>query len=310
MSALWPTGPHAFASEHTNFLCTSNSPLVPVQLPCASPWDAWRSPLRDEFLISAWWPPMVEAIHQYAAAHFNFLSGSQTAMGCQFNGTLRQGASYSEAFDCAASFLPLFDKLGLRVAFDPGFFNSSQRLEDLVYGGAANMGGTYDRGWLHNDPPHGGRPCAFTVPEMPWVKERLQNRSVAHLVHALFLHDDVVTNNRMTADTVAWLRRHWPQVLPLTNTGVAGADTLHEQRQPYMSPEEYMISGATTNATADANTQLGLYAGHAVLASNMHPPCMYAHVHPHVYGMYTQVRPAARRGGHRLLRPSLGRTPV
>ena len=62
---------------------------------------------------------MMEAIHQYASAHFNFLSGSNTAMGCQANGTLRRGASYTEAFDCAAAFLPLYDKLGLRVTWDP-----------------------------------------------------------------------------------------------------------------------------------------------------------------------------------------------
>ena len=110
----WPTA-HSFASEHSNFLCTSNTPLVDMQLPCKSPWDDWQSPLQDEFIITAWWPPTMNVIHQYAAAHFNMVMGGNVAQGCQYNGTMRMGASYSEAFECATSFLPLFAELGLKA---------------------------------------------------------------------------------------------------------------------------------------------------------------------------------------------------
>ena len=35
----------------------------------------------------------------------------------------------------------------------------------------------------------------------------------------------------------------------MTNAGSQGPDGLYEQRQPLMIPEEYMLSGATKNAT-------------------------------------------------------------
>ena len=104
-SVLWPTS-HSFPSEHANFLCISNSPIVPQPLPCHSPWDDWQSPLRNEFIISAWWPPTMNAIHQYAAAHFNLVMMGNIVAGCQKNGTLRLGASYTEAFDAAIEYLP------------------------------------------------------------------------------------------------------------------------------------------------------------------------------------------------------------
>ena len=142
-SVLYPH-PHNFPSEHSNFLCRSNSPLVDFPLPCRSPWDDWQSPLQHEFIISAWWPPTINVIHQYAAAHFNFVIGGNVVAGCQHNGTLRMGASYSEAFDAAISYLPLFAELGLRVSLGVGFFNNSARHEDWFYGGRASAGGIID----------------------------------------------------------------------------------------------------------------------------------------------------------------------
>ena len=45
------------------------------QLPCAAPRDDWDFALKDEFVITAWWPPTMNVIHDYAAAHFNMLLG-------------------------------------------------------------------------------------------------------------------------------------------------------------------------------------------------------------------------------------------
>lgn len=114
MSFLWPTE-HSFPPEHSNFLCTTSTPLAPIQIPCKSPWDDWQSPLKDEFIISAWWPPTNNVIHQYKAAHFNMVDLGNVAQGCQRNGTLRMGASSTEAFESVIKFLPEWSgKLGLR----------------------------------------------------------------------------------------------------------------------------------------------------------------------------------------------------
>ena len=227
-ASLFPT-PHSFASEHSNFLCVSNTPLVEYTLPCRSPWDDWQSPLQDEFVISAWWPPTMNVIHQYAAAHFNHVLGGNVAAGCQENGTMRMGASYDEAFACVADQLPIYKELGLKVTLGVGFFNNSMKLEDLTYGGAANMGGVIDANM--NDGPITRRVGAFTVPEMRWAMEYLKNRSLDSLVHAVFLHDDVVTANAMTLAVVDWLKEHYPKILPVTNVGGQGPDTAYEQRQ-------------------------------------------------------------------------------
>lgn len=113
-AALWPRT-FSFPSEHSNYLCETNSPLVRTRLPCASPWDDWQTPLKDEFVIAGWWPPTNNVIHQYKAAHFNLVLTGNVAQGCQRNGTLRMGASSSEAFDCVIDFLPEWNgKLGLK----------------------------------------------------------------------------------------------------------------------------------------------------------------------------------------------------
>jgi len=254
-----------FPSEHSNFLCTSSSPLDPVPLPCSSPWNEWRSPLKDEFIITAFWPPTNNVIHQYKAAHFNMAFFGNLVAGCQQNGTLRMGASYTEAFDCVAKYIPEWNqKLGLRIGFAVGFFNNSRRVEDMFYGGRENMGGLVD--FDFTDEPPVRRVAAFTAPEMKWVHEQLRNRSLDKMVHAVLLHDDVVTNNAMTAAVVEYLQKHWPQMLPFTDTGLQGPDTLYQQRQPLLVPEEYMLSGSTTNVTYGMNNQLAMYANNQMVA--------------------------------------------
>lgn len=147
-----------------------------------------------------------------------------------------------------------------------GFFDLSDKLEDIFYGGRASMGGIVDTDFVDGPmkPPHRAEP--FTVPELKWVHERLRNRSLDHMVHAIFLHDDVVTNNGMTRPMVEYLKAHWPQVLPLTDTGLEGPDTLYEQRQPVLSPEHYMLSGDTKNATMGTLDELGLFASNQMVA--------------------------------------------
>ena len=116
-----PLAGTGYSSEHGNFLC---SPFFGVnetgdnyELPCRPPREDWDSPfMEDEFVITAWWPPTMNVIHQYAAAGFNMVMGGNMLQGCQINGTLQANATATEAFECFAAQLPILDGLGLKVA--------------------------------------------------------------------------------------------------------------------------------------------------------------------------------------------------
>lgn len=65
------------------------------------------------------------------------------------------------------------------MALGVGFFNNSERLEDLFYGGAANMGGVVDGNIADGPLKPPRRIAAFTVPEMRWAMERLREPAAA-----------------------------------------------------------------------------------------------------------------------------------
>jgi hypothetical protein len=48
-------------------------PRLPRSLPCKAPRDDWQSYFADKFVITAWWPPTMNQMHDYAAAHFNLV---------------------------------------------------------------------------------------------------------------------------------------------------------------------------------------------------------------------------------------------
>ena len=94
----------------------------------------------------------------------------------------------------------------------------------------------------------------------------LERRNLSSIVAMYFLHDDVVTNNQATGDAVEWLSKHAPHIVPQTNTGNQGYETLYTTRQPIFAPEEYSIDGTTTNATAATESELALFASNRYVA--------------------------------------------
>ena len=45
---------------------------MPPEGVAGPPREDWDSPfMDDEFVITAWWPPTMNQLHDYAAAHFN-----------------------------------------------------------------------------------------------------------------------------------------------------------------------------------------------------------------------------------------------
>ena len=93
-----------FPSEQQNFACLrrmgSSVAGDTYPLPCRPPRQEWTSPLLQQFVITAWWPPTLNVVHQYKAAGFNVLLGGNIAPGCQHNGTLPVPATPTQAFEC------------------------------------------------------------------------------------------------------------------------------------------------------------------------------------------------------------------
>jgi len=90
---------------------------------------------------TAWWPPTMNQLHDYAAAHFNLLLGGNIDKGCQYNGTIPTPATTTQAFECLAAQLPKMDAVGMKFAWGFGGFNKTNGTEALVAGGAASYGG-------------------------------------------------------------------------------------------------------------------------------------------------------------------------
>ncbi len=262
-----PLADTGYTSEHGNFLC---SPFFGVnetgdnyELPCRAPHEDWDSPFMvDEFIITAWWPPTMNVIHQYAEAGFNMVMAGNMRHGCQLNGTLRTPATATEAFECFASLLPTLEKLGLKVAYSNGGYNSSGLGgSDLIAGGASAMGGVTDQ-------TNFSRPGYPTAPEVAWVVRQLEQRNLSHIVAQYFLHDDVVSNNEAINDAVDWLRANKPSIVAQTNCGNQGYDTLYQDRQPTFVPEEYAIDGSVSEATREVavNAELALFESNQYIA--------------------------------------------
>ena len=62
-----------YPPEHGNYLCERRFGDVEMgdtyMLPCVAPREDWQSDFKDTFVITAWWPPTMNQLHDYAAAH-------------------------------------------------------------------------------------------------------------------------------------------------------------------------------------------------------------------------------------------------
>ena len=200
-------------------------------------------------------------LHQYAAAGFNLVMGGNMVRGCQVNGTIPSPATADQAFGCFLAQLPLIEGLGLKVAYANGGYNHTAVPGDQIHGGKDAMGGVTD-GVSFNHPVYP------TTPEVAWVVNQLEEHNFSHLVVQYFLHDDVVSNNEAINDAVNWLKANKPSIVPQTNTGNQGYDTLYQDRQPTFVPEEYAIDGSITEATREiaVEAELALYESNNYIA--------------------------------------------
>jgi hypothetical protein len=259
-----PLAGTGFPSEHDNFLCSrfsGNESLGDTfELPCRSPREDWEFKMKDQFVISAWWPPTLAAMPDYAAAGFNLVMGGNIGAACQSSGAVGTPATIDEMFDCVAKALPAVDKLGLKFAWGVGFFKKAAGLAG-VRGGPAGFGGVID-----SDGDYIGNISvgAVSSTELAWVVGQLRERNLTHIVASYFLHDDVVTVDQATIDAVAWLRDNARDIVPQVNSGSAA--TLYASRQHILSPEEYEINGAITNASQETANQLLMFAGNQYVA--------------------------------------------
>ena len=219
-------------------------------LPCKPPRDDWKSQFKNKFVITAWWPPTMNQIHDYAAAHFNLVLGGNIATGCQYNGTISTPATTTEAFECYADAIPKMGALGLKFAFAFGHFNRTNGTAAKIPGGAASYGGV-------TETMPGGYP---TAKEVEWVVHELARRNLTDTVAQYFLHDDDAAASGAVEDSVRWLHENAPHITPQTNTFPdSGPESLYRTRQFIYSPEEYAVTGTTGNASSKTEGQLQYY---------------------------------------------------
>ena len=216
----------SYPSEHGNFLCwrylgTSDAGDN-YPLPCRAARDGYSAELLDRFVISAWWPPTLNVLHEYVAAGFNTVLTGNIMGGCQHNGTSPALATANDTFECIAAALPLIDRLGLKAVFNLGGWVSSGDPSSFVLGPAD--GGVTDNTNM-------SRPHYLTTPEIAWLVAELQRRNMSAVVGAIELHDDVTVMANPTAATISWLRDHAPWHVPLSNAGASPA--LYASRQVF-----------------------------------------------------------------------------
>jgi hypothetical protein len=66
-----------------NYLCAKPF-AVPNATFCRPPREEWDFFGREEFVITAWWPPSIDQLDDYVAAHFNLLNtGNLVVSACQ-----------------------------------------------------------------------------------------------------------------------------------------------------------------------------------------------------------------------------------
>ena len=216
--------------------------------------------MKDQFVITAWWPPTLAAMPDYAAAGFNLVMGGNIGAACQSSGSEPTPATVDQMFDCIADALPTVDALGLKFAWGIGFFKKAAGLAG-VRGASAGYGGVIDDTFDYVGNISVG---AVSATELAWVVRQLRRRNLTHVVASYFLHDDVVTVNQATMDAVAWLRHNAPDIVPQVNSG--SATTLYASRQHILSPEEYEINGRITNASQETANQLVMFAKNQYVA--------------------------------------------
>ena len=250
--------PHAgtFGQTKPNYLCAQRAGEGSYPLPCRSPREDWvASPLLDTFVITAWWPPTMNVMHEYAAAHFNLVMTGALPPGCQMNKTIPTPATTNDEFECIAHHLPALRELGLFVTFDLGNTLNRTGLPRLasVLGGSKAYGGVTESG------PGG----YLTAPEVAWAVQELQRRNLSDMIHQVFLHDDDTAPSQAVTDSVTWLRENAPTITPITNTfpDSGGPEGLYAGRQYIFSPEEYSVTdieGQTGTDFAYLKTQAQL----------------------------------------------------
>jgi len=238
---------------------------------CTPPREDYDFFGRDEFVITAWWPPTLQQVPLYKAAHFNLmLSGNIASSACQAgrtwgpspkNATMPSPATETEAFECIMSVLPTITKLGLKVAFNTGHYNRSKT--SYALGGEASYGGIVDAG--PRDSNH-----YISDREVEWLVTELRRRNISsNEIAMVFLHDDDASVRGNTAHATDWLRTKANEFAPQVNTFPdSGPETLLHNRQFVFAPEEYAITGSnTSNASQKTMTQLSYYVNDQYLAS-------------------------------------------
>jgi hypothetical protein len=276
-----------YAADGENFQCRrsfgATGPDYP--LPCRAPAGEYTSPASREFVITAWWAPLVassdahgsmDQLQEYKAAGFNAVRTSNVAGFCQYLNVTPTPATANEVFDCIAGAAERIERAGLLSIFAPGHWEVTETLVGATFGGSSALGGlssSLPNSAKFDSPFPGGShsvngvapsdgPDLITTQELAWIKDQATTRNLSFA--AVFLHDDSFS---ISADTTAqsqWLSRHWAASPGMTNGGTSDPVGLYRARQFVLSPEEYSVHGESGgNATQMAYSQMMMYRTNA-----------------------------------------------
>jgi hypothetical protein len=272
-----------YATDGGNFQCRQPFGGSPEEypLPCRAPADDYSSRAAHEFVITAWWAPLIastddhgeaDQLQEYKQAGFNAVRTSNVAAFCQHLKLIPTPATADEAFGCIANASRRIDKAGLMSIFAPGHWEVTPTITGATFGGNGSLGGLTSRsssGQFDSIFPRGtiniDGPSLITAPELAWIKSEASVRNVSFA--AIFLHDDSFRVAADTAHQTKWLSKHWTASPGMTNGGTSDPVGLYRSRQFVLSPEEYSVHGEPgSNATQMAYSQLMMYQANAYVA--------------------------------------------
>ena len=213
-----------YATDGGNFQCRQPFGGSPQEypLPCRAPADDYSSRAAREFVITAWWAPLIasmddhgeaDQLQEYKQAGFNAVRTSNVAAFCQHLNLMPTPATADEAFECIAGATRRIDEAGLMSIFAPGHWEVTPTIAGATFGGNGSLGGLTSRsssGRFDSIFPRGtiniDGPSLITAPELAWIKGEASARNLSFA--AVFLHDDSFRVAAHTAQQSKWLSKH------------------------------------------------------------------------------------------------------
>jgi len=234
-----------YSIDTDNYLCKKVTEEFP--LPCIPPRNDY--PAQTEFVITAWWPPVVEQLPAYKEANFNtvFTDNAIYSHECwkDYPNTIyAPNTTYAPArmFKCIETMIRRIGEMELKAVYStlnsPNYY--ATRVNDhetLTYGGVPTQGGMFIGDTSNYN---ASKTLYSSKPEVAWILAELQKNNLMENITHFFLHDDLYQPGAWIAEMVTELKG---KLVPIIDTLSWAPEASHETRVPIWSPEQYAING-------------------------------------------------------------------